>query len=132
MVINLKLSRWNRNNPRIERPSIMEILDYGQPTLGLFPKQVGKKREEISFLVNWNTPEWFNAWEGIRIFNPEQELTYILSKKEYSAGKKSFDIHQGYVGEWSLDKYNSGANKYLVDLGCSEELLKEFEKVLSR
>ena len=125
--MKLKLYRWNGNDRRLEKPTLQEILEFGQPaaiTLSLDEEQ--RIPEEI-VLANWRCP-WFSAWPGIRIYDFLKQRTYVLSEHEYADGKRTFDCLKGIVREWSTDKYHR-ANWFDFKGRYPAELYEGFKKL---
>jgi hypothetical protein len=126
--MELSLYHWNGNRTKLEKPTLQEILEFGQPFAITRPLKGGQMVPDEIVLGNWNCP-WFSTWGGIRIHDYDSQKTYQLSEWEYKEGKKQFESKPGIITEWSLDKYRSRANWYEFQGQYPAEIFDEFKKL---
>jgi len=126
--MQLDLYQWNGNESRLERPSLREILEFGQPFALTLPQKSSQRVPEVAVMGNWNC-SWFSTWPGIRIIDHAQKNTYLLSQHDFSDGKRAFTTQSGIINEWSSDKYSSRANWYTLQGEYPKEIFDEFKNL---
>lgn len=126
--MELELYKWNSNLAKLEKPTLQEILEFGQPFAITLPLKEGQRVPDEVVMGNWNCP-WFSTWPGIRILDYDAQRTYLLSEGDYNDGKRQFESKDGIVTEWSIDKYFSRANWYKFKGQYPTEIFDEFKRL---
>jgi len=126
--MQLELYQWSRNETKLEKPSLQEILEFGQPFAITLPLKEGQRDPDEVVMGNWNCPN-FSTWPGIRILDYNNGYTHLIHIRDYKEGNPKFESKPEIDHEWSYDKYMVRANWYRFQGQYPTEIFDEFRKL---